>query len=188
MKVNRIQGFTVIELMITMAVLVILLAVAVPSFRAVIQSNRVTASTNQLLTALNFARSEAVKRGQVVSLCMADTSSPPKCQTGGGDDWANGWLAFLNPSGSASYSSYSDDVLRVWDPLPDDIELEVNDTDVAETRRVDYQPMGNVDTDGTSFQFQWVVKPADCKTGQPYQRTIDISAAGRAQVRDEKCS
>lgn len=188
MKIYKTHGFTLLELMITVAVLVIALTVAVPSFKAVIQSNRVTASTNQLVTALNFARSEAVKRGQVVSLCMADASNPPKCQTAGTDDWANGWLAFLNPSKNNDYSSY-DDVLRVWDPLPDDIALNVDDASVTDTRRVDYLPMGNIDTAGASgFKFQWVVKPADCEAGQPYQRVVDLSPAGRAQVRDEDCS
>ncbi len=175
--------------MITIAVLVILLAVAVPSFQAVIQSNRVTASTNQLVTALNFTRAEAVKRGQTVSLCMADESSPPKCQTSGADDWAHGWLAFLNPGGSAGYSSYDNDVLRIWEPLPEGIELQISDANVSDTRRVDYLPMGNIETAGASgFQFQWILRPADCKAGQPYQRVIDVSPAGRAQVREENCS
>jgi type IV fimbrial biogenesis protein FimT len=174
--------------MIAILVLAILLTVAIPSFRSVIQSNEVTASTNQLVTALNFTRAEAVKRGEIVSLCMADTSSPPKCQSGGDDDWANGWLAFLNPDGDADYDSYDDDVLRVWEPLSSEIELTVTDVDVTESRRVDYLPMGNVDTSGAGFQFQWTVKPVDCKAGQPFQRTIDLSPAGRAQVREEDCS
>jgi type IV fimbrial biogenesis protein FimT len=60
---NRL-GFTLIELLITIVVLAVLLTLAAPSFRDVIQNNRVTAQANELVSALNLARSEAVKRGR----------------------------------------------------------------------------------------------------------------------------
>jgi type IV fimbrial biogenesis protein FimT len=62
------RGFTLLELMVTVAVLAILLTVGVPSFRDLIQNNRVTTQTNELVTALNFARAEAVKRGRSVQV------------------------------------------------------------------------------------------------------------------------
>lgn len=72
-------GFTLIELMITLSILVILLTVAVPSFREFIQAQRVKATSFDLLAAITYARSEALKRNSDVTLSAA---------SGG---WANGW-------------------------------------------------------------------------------------------------
>ncbi|MFU8819991.1 MAG: GspH/FimT family pseudopilin [Gammaproteobacteria bacterium] len=85
MKVCR--GFTLLELMVAIAVLAILATVGVPSFRDLIQNNRVTTQTNELVTALNFARAEAVKRGRTVRVTVTQA--------------APGWTAtvFLDPAG-----------------------------------------------------------------------------------------
>ena len=68
MKVCR--GFTLLELMVAIAVLAILTTVAIPSFRDLIQNNRVTTQTNELVAALTFARTEAVKRGRNVTIAV----------------------------------------------------------------------------------------------------------------------
>lgn len=72
-------GFTLIELMITISVLIILLTVAVPSFRAFVQAQRVKTTAFDLFAAITYARSEALKRNGDVTLSAA---------TGG---WGNGW-------------------------------------------------------------------------------------------------
>ena len=66
MKVCR--GFTLLELMVAIAVLAVLATIGVPSFQNLIQNNRVTTQTNELVTALTFARAEAVKRGRSVQV------------------------------------------------------------------------------------------------------------------------
>lgn len=78
-----VRGFTLVELMITIFVAFILLALALPSFRAVIMSNHVTETTNALLTDLNLARSEAVHRGTLVALINTNGLSS--------SDWSGGW-------------------------------------------------------------------------------------------------
>jgi type IV fimbrial biogenesis protein FimT len=72
-------GFTLIELMITISIMVILLTVAVPSFREFVQSQRVKTTSFDLFSAITYARSEALKRNGDVTLSAA---------TGG---WGNGW-------------------------------------------------------------------------------------------------
>lgn len=65
------RGFTLLELMVTVAVLAILLTVGIPGFGDLVRNNRVTAQTNQLITAINIARTEAVKRGRNVQVAVA---------------------------------------------------------------------------------------------------------------------
>jgi type IV fimbrial biogenesis protein FimT len=65
------RGFTLLELMVTIAVLAILTTIAVPNFRDLVQNNRVTTQANELVSALTFARTEAVKRGRNVEVEVA---------------------------------------------------------------------------------------------------------------------
>jgi type IV fimbrial biogenesis protein FimT len=92
-------GFTLIELMITVVVMAVLLGIGVPSFVDTIRNNRLASASNEFITALTMARSEASKRGIQVSVCIRDTED--KCATGT-TDWSSGWLVFtddLAPAG-----------------------------------------------------------------------------------------
>lgn len=62
-------GFTLVELMVTLTVAVILVIVAVPSFKSIIYSNKLTSASNDMVAALNSARLEAVKRNATVQFC-----------------------------------------------------------------------------------------------------------------------
>lgn len=66
---RRMAGFTLVELMITIAVAAILLMIAVPSFNNIINSNRLVTATNAMVNALNSARMEAIKRNGSVQFC-----------------------------------------------------------------------------------------------------------------------
>ncbi|MBA2078003.1 GspH/FimT family pseudopilin [Rhodanobacter sp. PCA2] len=93
------RGYTLVELMVTLAVLAILAMIAVPSFRDTIRRNRVNAASNALLADLRYARTEAINRGQLVSLCPSSDGS--NC-TADGTDWDAGWLVYTYPAGAAS--------------------------------------------------------------------------------------
>ena len=65
------RGFTIIELMMTVTVLALLLGIAVPSFMETVRNNRIISQNNELISSLNLARSEALKRGGSVSVCAS---------------------------------------------------------------------------------------------------------------------
>jgi len=80
-------GFTLIEMLITMVVLAILLGIAVPSFRNASLSGQLRSAANDFIATANFARSEAIKRGTPVTMCVSTDGST--CIAGG---WEQGWI------------------------------------------------------------------------------------------------
>jgi type IV fimbrial biogenesis protein FimT len=109
------SGFTLIELMIAMAVLALIIAIGVPSFEAQIRNNRSAAQAENLVIALNFARSEAVKRARRVSVCASTNGT--SCNAA---DWKDGWIVFLDGAATDNANPpviaiAATDVLKVWD-------------------------------------------------------------------------
>lgn len=105
------NGFTLIELMVVIAVLAIVLGVAIPSFTQQIRNNGSTALSSEFQAALGFARSEAVKRSSRVSVCPSSDGS--NCLTA--DDWKKGWIVFVDNAPSDSTAAVTvGDVLKYW--------------------------------------------------------------------------
>ncbi len=110
---NRKQtGFTLTELMVTLAIAAIILSQAVPSFTTMIQDNRIVTQANDLVTSLNIARSEAVKRGDRVTICKSANNT--SCTTAGG--WQQGWIIFTDSNSDATVNN-TDTILRTHGPL-----------------------------------------------------------------------
>lgn len=84
---RKVLGFTLIELVVTVTIAMVLVSIAVPSFRTLTQNNRMTTQINDLIADLSYARSEAIKRRTNVSIC---TSSDGVTCTGG--SWTGGRL------------------------------------------------------------------------------------------------
>lgn len=89
---KKSAGFTLIELIVTISVAAILMSIAVPSFTNMIDSNRLSTGTNELVSALILARSEALKRSQNVSVCAS--SDETTCS--GSNDFGDGWIVFMD--------------------------------------------------------------------------------------------
>ena len=153
------RGFTLLELMVTVAVAAILATVAVPGFRDLIQNNRVTTQTNELVTALNFARTEAVKRGRPVDVVV--TQQDP------------GWRAqvLVNPAGTP-------ELLR-----------EVNRRGSAITvnaATIRFGPTGVRVLPIAVNDFSFEMEP---KTGSSarYQRCVSVGPSGQLRTTREGC-
>lgn len=91
----RQQGFTLIELMVTVGVAAVLLTVAVPAFNSIVSSNRLSGYANTFVASAQLARSEAIKRNADVHLCRSSDGST--CATTG--SWKQGWIVlYKHPS------------------------------------------------------------------------------------------
>ncbi|TAL47467.1 MAG: prepilin-type N-terminal cleavage/methylation domain-containing protein [Methylovulum sp.] len=115
------SGFTLIELMVTIAIASIVLGIAIPSFTETIANNRLTTHANELVTALNLARSEAIKRGVQVIINRKGAI---------GQQWESGWDVFVDNDNSNTFNNVDIDgdgilceggedcLLKTYDALP----------------------------------------------------------------------
>ncbi|WP_445370426.1 GspH/FimT family pseudopilin [Methylomonas sp. HW2-6] len=147
LKSAQLLGFTLVELIVVVAIVGILAAVAIPSFTAAVRSSRLTSAANQLVTALNYTRNEAIKRGQIVVAART------------GAQWENGWQVFIDidRSTNAVTNVFNDDgdnnlcesgedcVLRIYEGLPENFTLRSN----TFTSFIHYKPTGDSNTQGT---------------------------------------
>jgi len=97
----RSRGFTLVELLVTLVVLAILTTIAIPAFKSWVMTSRTLTVTEELNTAIQLARSEALKRRKNVVICRANAALTD-CENG--VDWSNGWLI----------RQVSGNTIRVW--------------------------------------------------------------------------
>ena len=175
-------GLTLIELMIGIAVLAIVLTLAVPAFNTIIQTNRVAAQANNLSTGFAYARAEAIKRTNTVSICARNPANN-SC----GNDWAEGWVVFDNPT--RANNPLANSQLRIGESLPPGMSVTVITNNAPSPNIVHYERLGDIFLNGPApgFQFTLRLTPANCPEGRENQREIDISRMGRTQVRAEEC-
>jgi len=151
------RGFTLIELMAAVTIFGILLMIAVPTFRDAALGSRLSAIANNLLGSVQLARSEAIKRNAVITLCASANGT--SCTTSGG--WAQGWIV---RDAAAS-------VIQRQQALP--VELKV--TQAGGTSDLSFQPIG-VGATAATFTV--------CR-GTPVgsqERVVNVSATGIAYV------
>jgi type IV fimbrial biogenesis protein FimT len=114
------SGFTLLELLTALTIGSIVIVVGVPSFQGVMSNQRLTASTNEMVTTLNLARSEAIKRVTYVTVCKS--SNGTGCTAGSA--WEDGWIVFANISSATPGAvDVGDEIIRVLPALHQSISL-----------------------------------------------------------------
>ncbi len=148
------RGFTLLELMVTVAVLAVLIGIAVPSLGDATLAGKLAASANDLVAGVAMGRSEAIKRNAVTSLCVS--SNGTSCGSGG---WEQGWIII---SGST--------VIQKHSAAPTGFKV------TSSVAKVDFQPTGVGNTQATIT----VCRSAPSAGSQ--ERVVNVSATGRAYV------
>jgi len=171
MTISVVRGFTLIELMVTIAVMAILLAVAIPSFNDVLLGNKLTAHANNLVASTFIARSEAIKRNVAVTLCAS--SDGANCATSGG--WEQGWIVACKTTDNASCDSIGPGwiVLQRQQAASSGLKISESGANLS----LSFSPTAV----GTTQAALTVCRATPTVGGQ--ERVVDISATGRATVR-----
>ena len=103
-----LKGFTLLELLIALAVIAILVTIAVPQFGTMIKNNRLTSQIGGFSGSLNLARSEAVKRRTNVTVCKS--SDGAACTAGG--DWSQSWIVFIDDGATVGTVDAGETILQ----------------------------------------------------------------------------
>lgn len=127
---------TLIELMTGISILGILVAIAVPSFRQLTSDSRTVAATNDLVTALTVARSEALRRSSNAVLC----TSSDQATCSGSTDWAGGWIVFGDRNGNGTVDA--GELVQSWQAVGNGFAVSAVTGGDVEVDRVTYDTMG----------------------------------------------
>nr|WP_240946002.1 GspH/FimT family pseudopilin [Pseudomaricurvus alkylphenolicus] len=160
------SGFTLLELLVTLAIAAIVTAMAAPGFSALIDSNRLTAAYNGFVGELTFARSEAVKRSTTVAICSS--SDAASCNSNG---WENGRLVFVDGDADGDLDE-GEELIKIFPATPGDLTLRTSA--LSDAGAVIFQADGTITDAGTLFLCD--------DRGASYAKGVTLSIIGQPQL------
>ncbi len=161
------RGVTLVETMATVTIAAILAATAIPGMTDLIRDTRRNASVSDIVTALNVARSESVRRGTSVTVCPSATG----LACNGDTRWESGWIVFSDRNGNEIVDG-AEAVLKSWPARSDVSSLR------GARRKVVYRG------DGFSAGYTDTLKICD-ERGTDHARSVIISNTGRVRVKSQ---
>lgn len=163
------KGFSLLELIITLAIAAIVIGIAAPGFSSMIQDNRLSSQSLDFVSALNLARSEAIKRRARVVLCKS--ADGQDCADAG--NWEQGWIVFVDDNGNNQRDDDDDEtILRVHGPLGGGNTLVGNN---SVSNALAYLPDGRSTAWGT-------LSLCDAREDNDKSKAIRINQTGRVMV------
>jgi type IV fimbrial biogenesis protein FimT len=170
----RKRGFTLVELMVVIVIAAILLAITIPAMSGFVHDSRVSANVNEFISAITLARTEAVKRGRLVTMCRSRNadSDPPSCD-GSSNDWAAGWLLYEEGSSATNVGTYEagETVILRRGVLPDGTMAPASSADMT---TITFNALGEpIGVGAVAFNFS---------VNQKRPREVCVSRNGRVKV------
>ncbi len=166
----RAAGLTLVEILVTLAIAALLMTLAVPSFKPMLDRWRVKQSLGALTDTLRLARSEAIKRGGNVMIQKLPNNTDGCTLAAAAGDWGCGWRVFVDSDASGGYTA--SDLMLQTAQLPGGIQVR----HVVNVAAIGIDRWGKMDgLNAKSF----TIFPAPDGTGSAATRTLCISAGGR---------
>lgn len=133
-----------IELMVVLGIAAILLGIGVPSFRTLLQNQRLTTTVNDFFSAVNLTRAEAIKAGLRVDMVPADADAT---------DWTQGWVVFVDGNDNQKPDA-GERIIQKHEQVPDGIEIDSKFTDPGATKYIAYNGTGRTQSNAGSQSAQ----------------------------------
>jgi type IV fimbrial biogenesis protein FimT len=176
------NGFTLIELIITVSVLALLGSLALPGFSAILKNNAMTASANEIVMGFTLARSEALKRQAPVTICWTNDANAEAPDCGNGAGWHEGWIIFVDADGNAARDS-GEAVVRRQSGLPGrDVVVHVGNLAAPLNTSLTYLPTGFPNF-ASPLPTNRNLLLCDKRADDAVARVVSLSPTGRPQVR-----
>jgi type IV fimbrial biogenesis protein FimT len=167
------RGFTLIEMMVVVTIALVLAMVAAPSFQSIFLSNKLAAFTNDFVASTQVARSEAIKRNQVVRVCR----SADGATCAGSGTWQQGWIVFADTNNNGTVDS-GETIIR---------------TEPAISTDYLFQCPTNITCTGTNYSLAFQASGAGSDTATlmlcratpsagSQERTISLGPTGRTTI------
>lgn len=175
------HGFTMLELLVTVAVVAVLAAIAFPSFKSVIQSNQVATTSNEVLAAFSFGRSEAVRTNSGAGICPSSTGT--SCS----GTWDNGWIVWRDDNANGNLDG-NEPILRYGQGKGAVIYKGTPPSKFTFDRR---GRVGGIGSGGTALQGPQVflIQPSSCKAGEvELARTLTVGVTGQIRISKSNCT
>ena len=176
---RRRRGFTMVELMMAIAVLAVLVTLAIPGFTWIMNIGRVNGPANELLATMQLARMESFRVGQRTVVCRSDNAgtAAPTCEPGAAGTW-QGWLAFVDVDRDNTFSA-GDTSLRATVLRPPAVVIASTNISSA-ANQVVFRP------DGLARRANGALLAARIRvcvpTTQPRDNARDLEISGGARV------
>lgn len=175
MKLNNTsaRGFTLIELMVTISIAAILLMTAIPSVTSFVRNAELTSFSNTLLSSINAARGEAMKRGMYAMVVPTD-----------GANWDSGWKVFIDMDRSQNYSA-ADLTISAQVGKPSYFTITGNGTSAGTAPYIMYDASGYSRTTTGGFGAStFEIQRNDVTGAELLSRTrrLKIASTGRARI------
>ena len=171
---KRQKGFTLLELMVTLAIASILLSVGVPGFRSVIMDSRMVRDSNQFVASINLARSSAVRFQRSATVCTSANFNAVLPSCSGSSDWSQGWVVWVDKDRDGAIDA--NEILSVQEPI--DSRTTFSATNAA---------LFSYDARGFGSSPADELMLCDNRSGETGRR-IRVNAAGRTHVKQQGCS
>ncbi|WP_435237091.1 GspH/FimT family pseudopilin [Psychromonas sp. PT13] len=155
------SGFTVVELLVSIAIMAIVLGIGVPSFNELIRNSAIRSNSNDIVVALNYARMEAVKRGDNIILSQRIVTAPTS--------WSGGVVVWVDTDGDDTLDAGEE--LRLWDAFSNGSQINSTNTSIV------FSALGEA-SPGDVFTL------CDDRTGET-GRTITILVSGAVYVEEK---